>query len=92
MTGNVATSHTDGLRTTIIATLLDIGDSLGVQIEEPLRDDLVLLESGLDSLGFAILVARLEEELGWDPFALADDPYYPTQLGEFVAFYEANRP
>ena len=30
-----------------------------------LTDDLVLLESGLDSLGIAILVARLEEVLAW---------------------------
>ena len=36
---------------------------------EPLSDDLVLLDSGLDSLGFAILVARVGDELGYDPFA-----------------------
>jgi aryl carrier-like protein len=30
----------------------------------PLTDDWNLLESGLDSLCFAILVARLEDELG----------------------------
>ena len=29
--------------------------------------NLVLLESGLDSLCFAIIVARLEDELGVDP-------------------------
>ena len=34
------------------------------------QDDLVLLDSGLDSLCFAILVARLEDELGVDPFRL----------------------
>ncbi len=36
----------------------------------PLTDDLKLLQSGLDSLSFAIIVARLEDkiELGFDPF------------------------
>ena len=33
-------------------------------------DDLVLLDSGLDSLCFAILVARLEQRLGFDLFIL----------------------
>jgi acyl carrier protein len=39
----------------------------------PLTDDLNLLDSGLDSLGFAILVARLEDELGCDPFTESDE-------------------
>jgi acyl carrier protein len=34
----------------------------------PLYDDLVLVDSGLDSLCFAIVVARLEDALGIDPF------------------------
>jgi acyl carrier protein len=54
----------------------------------PLTDDLPLLESGLDSLGIAILVARLEETLGFDPFSLSEDIYYPVTLGEFIRFYE----
>ncbi|OLC49434.1 MAG: acyl carrier protein [Acidobacteria bacterium 13_1_40CM_65_14] len=54
----------------------------------PLTDDLVLLESGLDSLGIAILVARLEETLGLDPFTESDDISYPVTLGDFVRFYE----
>jgi acyl carrier protein len=62
--------------------------------EEPpkITDDLVLLESGMDSLGFAILVVELEEEMGFDPFTLSDVAYYPQTFGEFVAFYEANKP
>src|SRR2546425_9392054 len=54
----------------------------------PLTDDLVLLESGLDSLGIAILVARLEETLGLDPFSEADDISYPVTLGDFIRLYE----
>jgi acyl carrier protein len=54
----------------------------------PLRDDLVLLESGLDSLGFAVLVARLEDTLGVDPFTAAEDAMFPVTFGEFVEVYE----
>ncbi|MEO6779637.1 MAG: phosphopantetheine-binding protein, partial [Bradyrhizobium sp.] len=35
----------------------------------PLTDDLTLLDSGLDSLCFAMLVAQLEDDLGLDPFS-----------------------
>ncbi len=54
----------------------------------PLTDDLVLLDSGLDSLAIAILVARLEETLGIDPFTESDDAPYPVTLGDFIKFYE----
>jgi acyl carrier protein len=54
----------------------------------PLRDDLVLLDSGLDSLGFAVLVARLEDTLGIDPFTSAEDAMFPVTLGDFVKAYE----
>jgi len=54
----------------------------------PLRDDLVLLDSGLDSLGFAVLVARLEDTLGIDPFTAAEDAMFPLTLGDFVKVYE----
>lgn len=57
-----------------------------------LTEETVLLETGLDSLGFAILVTRLEEELGFDPFSLASEPFYPRTLREFVDFYTAHAP
>jgi acyl carrier protein len=53
-----------------------------------LTDDLVLLDSGLDSLAIAILVARLEERLGFDPFTESDDVSYPVTLGDFIRFYD----
>jgi acyl carrier protein len=53
----------------------------------PLTEGLPLLESGLDSLCFAILVARLEDTLGVDPFA-GDDALFPVTFGEFVQVYE----
>jgi acyl carrier protein len=54
----------------------------------PLSDDLVLLDSGLDSLCFAVLVARLEDKLGLDPFTAADDVAFPVTLADFVKVYE----
>ena len=54
----------------------------------PPHDELRLLDSGLDSLGFAILVARLEEELGFDPFVSLQEAVYPSTFGEFIAIYD----
>ena len=54
----------------------------------PLSDDLILLDYGLDSLCFAILVARLEDSLGVDPFTASDDITFPVTLGDFVQAYE----
>lgn len=56
-----------------------------------LSDDTVLLESGLDSLCFAIIVARLEDKLGVDPFTAAEEVYFPVTLGDFIKFYEDAR-
>ena len=52
-----------------------------------LTDQTPLLATGLDSLCFAIIVARLEDALGLDPFARADERF-PVTFGDFVRFYE----
>ena len=54
----------------------------------PLTDDLALLDSGLDSLCFAIIVARLEDALGIDPFSADEDLEFPVTLSDFINFYE----
>lgn len=64
----------------------------GSQATGTLTRNTVLLESGLDSLGFAVLVARLEEELGYDPFLLMTEPVYPQTFGEFLELYERHKP
>jgi acyl carrier protein len=56
----------------------------------PLVDSLPLLDSGLDSLCLAILVANLEDELGLDPFSAADVAM-PITLGDFIHLYEHAR-
>ena len=53
-----------------------------------LTDDLELVESGLDSLCLAIIVSRLEDILGVEPFSTAEDVAFPRTLGEFIKFYE----
>jgi len=54
----------------------------------PLSENLVLLDSGLDSLGIAILVTRLEDTLGFDPFTESEINSPPVTLGEFIRIYE----
>ena len=54
----------------------------------PLTDGLELLNSGFDSLCFAILVSRLENSLGLDPFAASEDAPFPVTFGDFVNLYE----
>jgi acyl carrier protein len=72
---------------TIMAEMQRIADEQAKRLA-PLSDDLVLLDSGLDSLCFAVLVARLEDKLGLDPFTAADDVAFPVTLGDFVGVYE----
>jgi acyl carrier protein len=79
------------LREVILAKFEGVAAAQGKPLAGPLTDELVLLESGLDSLCFAIIVATLEDELGFDPFTEAEDVYFPVTLGDFVRFYERAR-
>jgi acyl carrier protein len=54
----------------------------------PLADGMRLVQSGLDSLSFAIIVARLEDSLGIDPFNAAETVEFPVTFGDFVRLYE----
>ena len=75
------------IRATIIAEITELFEEDELEVPE-LTDDVVLLETEMDSLGFAVLVTRLEESLGFDPFSEMDEPVYPVTLGEFVSVYE----
>lgn len=79
------------LRNKITNAIQEAADMRGTEIGV-LTDETVLLESGLDSLGFAILVSRLEEELGYDPFAMMNEPFYPRDLREFIEIYQRFAP
>lgn len=81
------------LKKTIEETYMEVLEQTGSELLVPeLNNDVILLESGLDSLGFAILVATLEEKLEFDPFAMMDEPFYPSTFGEFVSIYEKMNP
>jgi hypothetical protein len=75
------------VRSEVVACFQQVAEEQDVRLA-PLRDDLPLFESGLDSLFFAIVVVRLEATLGVDPFGTAEDGRFPLTLGEFIAFYE----
>ena len=75
------------IKLTIMDQMAQIAREHGKHLA-PLSDDLALLDSGLDSLGFAVLVARLEDKLGVDPFTAAEDAAFPVTLGDFVKVYE----
>ena len=49
------------IRLTVISQMEQVAKEQNVKLP-PLSDALVLLDSGLDSLGFAILVTRLEDK------------------------------
>ena len=76
------------VREVILKSIHRIAEENDLRLSEILSDESVLLECGLDSLGFAILVAELEGSLGFDPFVMMEEPVYPNTLGEFVAIYE----
>jgi aryl carrier-like protein len=77
---------------TIRETFEEVLEAIGATLAGPLTGDTVLLNSGLDSLGFAVLVARLEERLGYDPFIIMSAPVYPRTFAEFVGIYERHKP
>ena len=74
------------VRATIVNLFQEVAREQQRQLP-PLKDDIKLLQCGLDSLSFALIVARLEEALGYDPFDTAES--FPVTFGDFVKLYEA---
>jgi acyl carrier protein len=54
-----------------------------------LYPELKLLDCGLDSLSFALIVAKLEDALGFDPFDAMEEMKFPVTYGDFVKLYES---
>ena len=75
------------IQSIIVKSMKDVAKSVDATLVVDLADTTPLLKSGLDSLGFAMLVAQLEEELGFDPFVSSETATYPTTLKELVDFY-----
>ncbi len=76
------------VRETILGQIQSVAANQGKTLA-PLTDELPLLESGLDSLCIAIIVAVLDDKLGIDPFSGATEAPFPFTLGDFIALYEA---
>lgn len=75
------------IRSTITAQIIEIAKRQQKTLA-PLTDDLPLLESGLDSLCLAVLVATLDDSLDLDPFANDNPAGFPVTLGDFIMLYE----
>lgn len=75
-------------RAEIVAVIAEVAVEQSKSLA-PLSDELGLIDTGLDSLCLAIVVARLEDRLGFDPYAAADDTGFPITVGGFIKFYEA---
>ena len=75
------------VRLKILAAIQQIAVEQHVTLP-PLEDSLSLHETGFDSLAFAILVARLEDEIGSDPFTMSADASFPLTIGDFINAYE----
>jgi acyl carrier protein len=75
------------VRLRIISAMKQVAEEQKVKLP-PLDDNLSLHETGFDSLAFAILVARLEDDLAIDPFTIAEDAAFPYTLGDFIRAYE----
>lgn len=70
------------------SAMTEVAQLSDCQLIEPIEAITVLLQSGLDSLGYAMLVAQLEEELGFDPFTDLQIKVYPSTFADFVAVYQ----
>jgi acyl carrier protein len=71
------------------STIISVFEAVAVEQKRtlsPLSDELKLLQSGLDSLSFALIVARLEDSLNIDPFDSVET--FPVTFGDFVRLYE----
>ena len=75
------------IKSEVMAQFRQVAEEQSIPLA-PLTDDLPLFDSGLDSLGFAIVVVRLETVLGVDPFSDSEDARFPVTLGEFIGYYE----
>lgn len=73
------------IHNTLGEVLGDRGRSAG-----PLSDEQSLFADGLglDSLQFATLIVRLEQQLDYDPFRAGQMDRLPRSLGQLIAAYE----
>jgi acyl carrier protein len=78
------------IRQIIIETFDEVRQTTNNANLTQITDEMLLMETGIDSLGFAVIVVQLEEKLGFDPFSESDEPFYPRTVAEFVAYYQTH--
>lgn len=74
------------MREDVLACIRDYFEKSKITFRESALTE-PIFDSGLDSLDFAALVAKLEVELGFDPFAQSELAVYPQTLEAFVDVY-----
>lgn len=76
------------LRSIVVAELHTLLEEEGNPRETLVGDD-SLVGIGIDSLAFAVLITRLEEALGFDPFMAIEQGGLPRTVNELVELYLA---
>lgn len=83
----MSASKNNDVQRRVIATLRDVFENKGLEIPELSADTPLDQSLGLESLDYAELVVRLEQEFGKDPFSTGTPPRVQT-LGDLATYYE----
>lgn len=75
------------MRDEIVLAFRRVAEAQGRRLA-PLTDELKLAECGLDSIGFVLVVASLEECVKFDPFESVEIVDFPVTLRDFIDLYE----
>ncbi len=81
--------NVDEIRTIVLLEIDKLLDEEGSE-HGAVNDQDGLSDMGLDSLGFAVLITRLEDVLGYDPFMAIEQGPPPRTVAELVDFYVVN--
>ena len=73
-------------REIILNEIIVVFSEEGVTFDEEMLG-LPVMDIGVDSLTYAVLVARLEVKIGKDPFTEQPERGYPKLLSDFVDAY-----
>lgn len=87
LTRDDTTGVAESIRALVLETITGVAAEQGKPLG-PISDETALMDSGLDSLCVAIVVARLDDQLGVDPFGTTDDVVLPVTLADFIRIYE----
>lgn len=74
------------MRAFVINEISEVFEAEGVRFKEEMLE-LGVMELGVDSLSYAVIVARLESKTGRDPFTEDPSRGYPKLLSDFVNAY-----